>query len=203
MSAVTTVIFDFGGVLFDWNPDYLYRQLIPDAGDRRRFLGEICNGEWNLAQDAGRPLAIATEIKVREFPEHADLIRAYYARWPEMLAGTIPEGVDLLEALAEAGIPLYGLTNWSGETFVHVEHRYPLLGRFRDILVSGREGVVKPDPEIYRRLLRRNDLPATTCVFIDDNRKNAEGAAAVGMKAIHHIDAARTAAELRAMGLDF
>jgi 2-haloacid dehalogenase len=203
MSAVQAVIFDFGGVLFDWNPDYLYRRLIPDEAERRRFLAEVCNGEWNLAQDAGRPLAAATEIKIAEFPELAHLIDAYYTRWPEMLAGIIPEGVELLEALAAAGVPLFGLTNWSGETFQHVERNYSLLDRFRDILVSGREGVVKPDPEIYLRLLRRNGLDASACVFIDDSRKNADGALAVGMRAIHHLDAARTAAELRSMGLTF
>jgi 2-haloacid dehalogenase len=120
-----------------------------------------------------------------------------------MLAGAIPEGVELLESLHQAGVPLYGLTNWSGETFAHVEHGYPFLEHFRDILVSGREGLVKPDPEIYRRLLIRNALAAQDCVFIDDSRKNADGAKAVGMVAIHHRDAADTARQLRALGLRF
>jgi len=203
MNSVEAVVFDFGGVLFDWNPEYLYRQLIPDDEERRWFLAEICNGEWNIHQDAGRPLAEATAIKVNEFPEHRDLIEAYYARWTEMLAGPIAEGVALMEALHQAGVPLYGLTNWSGETFVHVEDNYPFLDRFRDILVSGREGVVKPDPEIYRLLLSRNQLVAEQCVFIDDSRKNADGALAVGMRAIHHVSVDKTADELRAMGMAF
>ncbi len=200
---VQAVVFDFGGVLFDWNPEYLYRSLIPDAAQRHRFLTEVCNSEWNLAQDAGRATAEAIAVKTAEFPEQSELILAYYGRWPEMLAGTIAQGVALLEALARAGVSLYGLTNWSAETFPHVERDYPVLGHFRDILVSGREGMVKPDPEIYRRLLARNSLAAETCVFIDDNPRNADGARAIGMRAIHHRNATETAAELRAMGVMF
>ncbi len=106
--SVRAVVFDFGGVLFDWNPEYLYRDLIPDARERAWFLQHVCNGDWNLQQDAGRTLADATAAKIAEFPEHAELIRAFYDRWAVMLNGTLADGVQLMEDLEAAAIPLYG-----------------------------------------------------------------------------------------------
>ncbi|UXY16234.1 HAD family phosphatase [Chitiniphilus purpureus] len=204
---IRAVVFDFGGVLFDWNPDHLYRQLIPDAEERRRFLSEVCSPAWNLQQDAGRPIAEANAVLVAEHPQHAALIRAFYERWPETLAGLLPEGVALMERLEAAGMPLYGLTNWSAETFPYAWEHYPLLHRFRHIVVSGREKLIKPDPAIYRLLFQRmaQDLPAlqpAELVFIDDSQKNADAASALGWHGIHHLDAQTTAARLHALGVD-
>ncbi len=129
--TIKAVVFDFGGVLIDWNPDYLYRQLIPDPAERRRFLTEVCGMDWVVRQDAGQSLEAGTAEKLAAFPEHEALIRAFYARWPEMIAGTFEPGVALVERLHEAGMPLYGLTNWSAETFPYAWERYAVLRRFR------------------------------------------------------------------------
>ncbi|GHD61377.1 HAD-IA family hydrolase [Jeongeupia chitinilytica] len=206
--SLRAVVFDFGGVLFDWNPDYLYRKLIPDADERRWFLEHVCSPAWNLQQDGGRPFSEANAALIAEHPEYADHIRAFSERWPETLAGTLADGVALMDALEAAGVPLYGLTNWSAETFPYAWQHYPLLHRFRDIVVSGRLKLIKPDPAIYFEMHARidRDLPgiaAHELAFIDDNRSNADAASALGWHGIHHLGAASSAQRLRALGLAF
>lgn len=203
MPDIKAVIFDFGGVVFDWSADYLYRELISDEAERRWFLGHVCTPDWNLQQDGGRLIAEAEAELIARHPDHAELIRAFYGQWPKTLRGTLDDGVALVEELHAAGIPLYGLTNWSAETFPYVESRYAFLKRFRHIVVSGRIKMTKPDPRIYAHLLEHVRQPAEACVFIDDAPHNAEGARAVGIHAIQHRNGAETAAALRAMGVAF
>ncbi|WP_420998050.1 HAD family hydrolase [Cupriavidus sp. 30B13] len=206
--TVNAVVFDFGGVLFDWNPEYLYRELIPDATERARFLSEVCSPAWNLRQDAGRPLREATEQLAAEHPAQAGLIRAFYGRWPQMLRGPLAGGVDLLERLHAARVPLFGLTNWSSETYPHARRMGDFLHVFRDILVSGEVGVAKPDPAIYRLMQERvgAHLPGIApreILFIDDNAANVAAAAALGWQAVHHVGAAGTELALREAGVRF
>lgn len=205
----TIVVFDLGGVLFDWNPDYLYRKLIADEAVRKWFLANVCNGEWNVQQDGGRSLSEATAVLSARHPDHALLIGAFYARWTEMLGGTLAGGMAIFEALESAGVPLYALTNWSAETFPYARNTHPfqpVLQRFKDVLVSGEEKLIKPDARIYQRMLERirKHYPAAQAehlVFIDDAQRNVEAARALGWRAIHHTDPAATAAQLRNWGL--
>jgi len=199
--VIKAVIFDFGGVLVDWNPEHLYRKLIPDAAERRYFLTEICSPAWNYEQDRGRDWDEAIALKIAEFPHHAPLIRAYRERWPEMCGGTIAGGVALHAKLKAAGLPLYGLTNWSAPTFELGERLFPILRDFTYVAVSGRLGMVKPEPDIYQHLLNTCGLDAASCLFIDDSMKNVEGARAVGLQAVHFSDPDEVAAEMRQLGL--
>ncbi|MEX2298907.1 MAG: HAD family phosphatase [Dongiaceae bacterium] len=201
--AIDAVIFDFGGVLIDWNPDYLYRTLIPDPEERRHFLTQICSPDWNLEQDRGRPWNEAIAERTALFPDQAALIRAFRERWHEMLAGPIEPAVDLVARLHQAGIPLYGLTNWCEETFKLARPQMGFLQYLRDVVVSGVEKLAKPDPHIFHRLLDRNGLTAATTAFVDDNEPNILAATAIGFRAIHHRDAADTEERLRALGLRF
>jgi 2-haloacid dehalogenase len=203
MPDIRAVVFDFGGVLFDWSAEYLYRELIPDDEERRWFLTHVCSPAWNLKQDCGRPIAEAEAELIALYPDHADLIRAFYGQWPKTLRGLLDDGVALLEQLHEAGVPLYGLTNWSAETYHHVEGKYDFMKRFRHVVVSGRIGMVKPDPRIFAHLLEHVREPAERCVFIDDSAKNAEAASALGLHGITHRSAAETGARLRALGVAF
>ncbi|HEX7742760.1 MAG TPA: HAD family phosphatase [Sphingobium sp.] len=198
---IEAVIFDFGGVLVDWNPEHLYRKLIPDEAERRHFLTEICSSAWNYEQDRGRDWDEAIALKVAEFPHHAPLIRAYRERWTEMCGGTINGGVAIHAKLKAAGIPLYGLTNWSGPTFELGERMFPILRDFKYVAVSGRLRMVKPDPEIYLHLLQHCGLQAKNCLFIDDVAKNVDGARAVGLQAVQFTDPEEVTLKLRELGL--
>ena len=185
VSPPEAVVFDLGGVLIDWNPRHLYRKLVADETFMEWFLAEVCSPEWNAQQDAGRSWAEAVAEAKARHPEHGALIEAYAERWPEMIAGDIPETVALLEALAGRGVPLYALTNWSHETFHHARARFPWLGHFRDILVSGDVGIKKPDRRIFRLMLQRIGVEPAAVVFIDDVAGNVESARALGMQAHH------------------
>jgi 2-haloacid dehalogenase len=194
--VLSTIIFDLGGVLIDWNPDYVFRHLIPDPERRRFFFENICTHDWNVEQDAGRPIAEATEMLVRQHPEWESDIRAYYGRWEEMLGGPIPETVELLRELRDRGEHrLLALTNWSAETFPVALARYDFLHWFEGIVVSGEEKTRKPFPDIYETLLDRYAVNPSEAIFIDDSLKNVEGAEAVGINGAHfqEADALRTA----------
>ncbi len=206
--TIRAVVFDFGGVLFDWNPHHLYRKLIADDHERQRFLDTVCTQAWNTEQDAGRSLADGTRSLIDEYPHHQALIQAYYDRWHEMLLGPLPEGVAILKALHQTNMPLFGLTNWSAETFPYARANYPFLQLFRDIVVSGELKLIKPDAAIYHASLDQvrahlPDIQAREVVFIDDVAGNIDAAIALGWQGIHHVSAERTAAQLRALGVGF
>jgi 2-haloacid dehalogenase len=179
------VVFDLGGVLIDWNPRYLYRQLIDDEREIERFLAEVCHAAWNEEQDRGRTFAAAIEEAAARHPGERALIEAYHHRWHEMLAGPITGSVEILDELKQAGFELHALTNWSVEKFPIARERYDFLGRFESILVSGEVGLIKPDPGIFRLLLEGIGRPAADCIYIDDNAKNVAAAEALGFDAIH------------------
>jgi len=183
-----TIVFDLGNVLIGWDPRNLYRKLFADEAAMEAFLAEICTHDWNIQQDAGRPIREAEAELIARFPDQADRIRAYYGRFMEMLSGPIAGTVTLLEALHAKGTPLYALTNWSAETFALTRPSFPFLELFRDIVVSGEIGLAKPDPAIFRHLLQVVGKPAPACFFIDDNAANIASARALGF-ATHHFAA--------------
>ena len=199
--GIDAVVFDLGGVLIDWNPRHLYRRMFDEEAEMERFLAEICTPEWNLEQDRGRPWAQAIAELSARHPDQAERIRAYRARWPEMLNGAIEDTVGVLERLDQARVPLYAITNWSAETFPIGERMFPFLALFRGIVVSGRIGFVKPESQIYRHALARFGLLAERTLFIDDTPANVAGARAVGMQAIRFVGAEVLARDLSALGL--
>jgi 2-haloacid dehalogenase len=182
--AKPVLVFDLGGVLIDWNPRYLYRQLITDEAEIERFLAEVCHAEWNEEQDRGRSFAEAVEEAAARHPGERALIEAYHHRWHEMLAGPIPGSVQILGELKQAGYELHALTNWSVEKFPIARERYDFLSWFESILVSGEVGLIKPDPRIFHLLLEGIGRPAGDCIYIDDNPKNVAAAGALGFDAI-------------------
>lgn len=191
-------IFDIGGVLIDWNPRYLFRDLF--AGDEERmeyFLAEICPQAWNVKQDLGRTVAEATEERIALFPEYEPFIRAYYGRYNETISGEIRGTVEVLEALRASGYTLAGLSNWSAETFALMRERFEFLSWFEALVVSGDVGLIKPDPAIYQLVMERVGCEAGDCLFIDDNQTNVEAAKALGMQTILFASPEQLSQELR------
>ncbi len=197
---MSDVVFDLGGVLIDWDPRHLYRRILPDEDAVERFLAEICTPEWNLRQDAGRPFDVGVRELVERHPDEADLIRAYRDRWTEMIAGSIGESVALLDEVRRTH-RVFALTNWSAETFPIARERFEFLSWFEGTVVSGEEGVNKPDTRIFEILLGRHALVAADTVFIDDNEANVAAAAGLGIDAIHFVGPGALRAALDGRGL--
>jgi 2-haloacid dehalogenase len=195
-------VFDLGNVMIAWDPRALFRKIF--AGDAERmdwFLSEVCSPAWNLEQDRGRTFAEAVDLLIPRFPEHADAIRAYHERWSETVIGPIEGTVAILRDLKRRGVPVYAITNWNQHTFNQTRHRFDFLGEFDGIVVSGEEGLIKPDPAIFELFLARYKLEAADCLFIDDNQYNVDGAKAVGMQAVRFESPEQLLAELARHGL--
>lgn len=183
---VTAAVFDLGGVLIDWDPENLYRELIADADERREFLTTICTPAWNAEMDAGRSVHESVTALAAANPDHAALIEAWWARWIEMLNGEIPGTRSVVEAFAQTGRRLYALTNWSAETWPQGVQRYPFVEElFEGIVVSGQEQVAKPDPRLFEILNERYDLDPTSTIYVDDSPANI--ATATGLGYIPHL----------------
>jgi len=199
---VEAVVFDLGSVCIDWNPRYLYRTMF-DGDDvaMEYFLAEVCSQEWNAQMDEGVPWADAIELLSIEYPEWRAHIVAFRERWEEMLGEAIHGTVEIIERLQAAGVATYALSNWSAETFPIAVPRYPFLQRFDGIVISGMEGVRKPDPRIFRTLLDRYGLRPERTVFVDDVEENVFAAEALGMVALRFTDADVLRADLARLGL--
>ncbi|OPC06318.1 HAD family hydrolase [Elizabethkingia ursingii] len=181
---IKNIIFDFGGVLMDWNPKYLYQNVFNTDEEMNYFLDHIATLKWNAEQDRGRSFQEATEILQNQYPEFSKEIALYYSQWPVMLKGTIEENVNILRNL-HGRYQLYGLTNWSAESFPYAYQNYDFFSLFNGIVVSGEEKLIKPDERIYQLLLNRYNLNASECLFIDDNYENIRAAQAMDFNTIH------------------
>jgi 2-haloacid dehalogenase len=201
---VSTVIFDLGGVLIDWNPRYLYRKLfVDDEPGMERFLAEVTTAAWNHSLDAGKPFAEGVAELIAKHPAERERIEAYHGRWIETISGPIIGAVEILEDLAEREVPLYAITNWAAETFdiVRRDPAYAFLDLFREIYVSGSLRMAKPEPAIFRHALGRIGGDPSESLFIDDVEKNIRAAAALGITVHHFTSPEGLAADLQQRGL--
>jgi len=181
-----TIIFDLGAVLIDWNPRYLYRKIFKTEDEITWFLENICTHDWNEKQDAGRSFEDATNELLEKFPEHELPIRAWYGRWQETMNGPIQGTVDIFKQLIDQKkYRFYALTNWSAETFPWALDKFEFLHWFDGIVVSGHEKTRKPFPEFYQILFERHKVKPENALFIDDNKRNVDGALSVGLPGIH------------------
>jgi len=195
------IIFDFGGVLIDWSPHYLYRQFFNDDNAVDRFLDEIGFFEWNTEQDRGRPFAEAVAEHCRRFPQYAEQIKAYDIYWEEFIGGPIQPTVDILYDLKLRGHTLYGLTNWSAEKFKLIRSLYEFFDLLDDIVISGEVKLVKPDPRIYTLLLEKIGVKPEACLFIDDSQKNIQAAEKLGFGTVLFESPEQLRIELQRLGL--
>ena len=200
---IKTIVFDFGGVLIDWNPRYFYKDIFNDDQRMEWFLREVCNDGWNAELDRGMTFAQGIEeLKKRQPEELHPLIEVYHQGWEKMLGGPLDGTVSILERLKAGGrYKLYGLTNWSAETFPIAMERYPFLKLFDGIVVSGEERLIKPDPAIFRLLIERYGFDPGHSVYIDDNLKNVEAADRQGFNAVHFTSPQALEKELDGLGV--
>ena len=185
-SQIKAIIFDFGGVLIGWDPRNLYSRYFPGQPQAMEdFLTEINFAEWNAQQDKGRPFSEAVALLSKQFPHRAHLISAYPEHYKETLTGSIDGTVKLLKMLKETGIPLYGLSNWSAETFAIARHEFEFLDLFDEIIISGDVKLMKPEPQIYELCLQKIGKPANQCLFIDDTEVNIVTAKKMDFDTVH------------------
>jgi len=199
---IKAIIFDYGNVLLDWNPRYVYRRYFPnDPEGMERFLQEVNFMEWNAHQDRGRPFAEGVAILSEQFPQYADLIRAYHEHWIDSIGEAFTGTVEILKRLKQTGYSLYGFSNWSAETFPHARTRYDFFDLFDDMVISGAVGYVKPEPEIYQIMLDKIQRPAHECLFIDDSLPNINQANTMGFVTIHFQSPIQLEDELKRLGI--
>lgn len=200
--SLRAVVFDVGKVLVEWDPRHLYHNLIPDAGKREAFLRDVLTDAWHFQHDAGRPFAETSAELVAEYPEHRDLIEVWGPRFSETIPGAISGMRELVSDLHAAQVPLYAITNFSGEFWrPFVAREAELFAPFRDIVVSGDERLTKPDPAIYLLALRRFGLAPGEGLFVDDRLENVVAAQANGFVGHHFVDAKTLRSDLDRLGL--
>ena len=202
MRKISSVVFDIGGVLIDWNPRHLFRKVFKTEEEMEWFLANVCTYEWNVQQDGGKLFSVATAELQEKFPEYHDRIALYYGRWEEMLNGEIKGTVEIFRRLKSDGMPLYALSNWSHEAFPVAYNRYDFMKLFDGLVVSGYEKLLKPDHAIYRVLMERYNVNPAESVYIDDNKPNADAAAELGFNSIHFTSPEQLRVELKALGLN-
>lgn len=186
MAKINTIVFDLGGVLIDWNPDYIYRTIFTDENEKKHFFQTVCTSDWNEEQDAGRSIKEGTDLLIQNFPEHEANIRAFYDRWEEMLGGSIEGTVDIFRDLKKnPDYKTYALTNWSAETFPIALQKYDFLHWFDGRLVSGEEKTRKPFPNFYKTLIERFNIDPSAALFVDDNARNLVPANELGFTTVH------------------
>ena len=200
-TARSVVVFDLGGVLIDWNPRYVYRDMGGTEDEIEHFLTNIATSEWNGQMDAGRPFAEAVAERIEAFPDHETWLHAYHKRWEDMLGGPIEGSVAILDELKQAETPLYALTNWSAETFPKARELYDFLGWFDGIIVSGEVEKIKPNAEIFHHLTDDFGLQPSDAVFIDDSLPNVETSRKLGFYGIHFQGPDALRKELEELGL--
>jgi 2-haloacid dehalogenase len=201
MTAIQAVVFDVGNVLYGWDIGQLYRKLIDDPARLDLFLTRVVTPIWHFQHDAGRPFAETSAELTAQYPEHQELIALYGPRWLETITGPVPGMLDIVRALAARGVPLFGITNFSAEFWPRFRSEAPIFDLFNDIVVSGAERLVKPDPAIYRLALDRFGLQPGEGLFIDDRPENVRAGEANGFPGHLFSGAARLRTRLESAGL--
>jgi 2-haloacid dehalogenase len=198
---LTTAVFDLGGVLIDWDPRHLYRQLFTDPGEMEDFLARVCTPDWHRAHDLGEDITESCRRLARRYPGHRDMIMVWADRCEEMAAGQFDEAVGVLREVKAAGLRCLALSNMEPATFATRRARFGFMDWFDGFVISGIEGVAKPDRRIFQILLRRYRLEPAATVFIDDSPANVEAARGLGMTALRYTSAGQLRGQLRSLGL--
>ncbi|NNC73606.1 MAG: HAD family phosphatase [Sphingomonadaceae bacterium] len=200
--AIRAVVFDVGNVLYDWHPRYLYEKLIDDPVELDRIVSVVMSNEWHWALDHGRVWADIEPDLIAKFPDDADYIRAWGSRFGESIGDPIPGMHEIVRELDAADVPIFGITNFPGEFWTPFRAKEAeIFDRFANIVVSGEEGIAKPDPAIFQLALKRFGLGPGEGLFLDDLASNAEASEREGFAGHHFRDAETAYADLVRRGL--
>src|SRR5512138_103326 len=201
---IKAIVFDFGNVLLTWDPRNIYRHYFPNNPDgMEHFLQEVDFAAWNLQMDKGRPFTEGVAILSQQFPRYSHLFQAFHDRWIESVGEPVAGTVSIAKRLKKAGYPLYGLSNWSAETFPIARAKHDFFDLLDDMVISGEVRHIKPDPEIYQILLDKIGKPASECVFIDDSLPNIHQAQKMGFAVIHFQSPEQLETSLRDLKIAF
>ena len=193
---IEVIAFDLGRVLVDWNPSYLFSSLIKDKERLAYMLEHVVTMDWIEEVDRGKLLSQAVKERIALFPSFRSELEEYGRRWVETIPKLIDGTVEIKRRLEEKGYPLYALSNFGRDTYADALKIYPELGAFTGAVISGHEGYIKPEPEIYKILLERYDLDAAKLLFIDDRADNVEMAQNLGFQAVQFISPEALMADL-------
>ena len=181
-------LFDLGGVFFDWQPKFFFKDIFSNTAELDFFLKEVCNESWNLKQDAGRSIKDAENELIPKFPEYEKQIKMYYSNHRKMIKGTFNLSIEVLNNLKNLNYLCFVLSNWSSQTFIGITENYPFLNQFDGMIISGQESLIKPNIAIYNLAIKKFDLNPLETVFIDDKIENIISAKKLGFKTIHLKD---------------
>ena len=185
-SHIKAIIFDYGNVLIEWDPRYVYSRYFPDNPEAmERFFKEVDFMGWNAHQDKGRTFKEGVADLSSRFPHYSHLIQAYHDHWKDSIGIAYTDTVEIMKQLKQKGYPLYGLSNWSAETFPYAQKKFDFFHLLDDMVISGEVGHVKPEPEIFQIMLNKIGRPAQECLFIDDSLANIQQAQKMGFQTIH------------------
>ncbi len=198
---MTAIIFDFGNVLLEWNPWHVYRRHFNSEEAMAEFFHEVDFAGWNARQDRGRTFEEGVADHSRMFPQYAHLFQAYHDHWRDSIGSVIAGTVDIVKRLKQKDYPLYGLSNWSAETFPFARETYDFFDLFDDMVISADVGFVKPEPEIFEIILNKIGTPAHECLFIDDSLANVRQANQMGFVTIHFTSPEQLEDDLTRMGI--
>jgi 2-haloacid dehalogenase len=202
LQHISAIIFDFGNVLIEWNPRYIYNRYFPNDPDgMEHFFKEVDFMGWNAKQDKGRTFKAGVADLSAQFPHYAHLIQAYNDHWKDSIGDANWGTVEIMTQLKRKKYPLYGLSNWSTETFPYARQKYDFFNMLDDMIISGAVGHVKPEPEIYHLMLKKIGKPAQECLFIDDSLPNIEQANTMGFITVHFQSSTQLKTDLENLGV--
>ncbi len=197
---IDALLLDFGNVLVHWDP-YLAYEGHMDREAVDAFFADIGFADMNKLQDAGRPWSVARELVGTSHPQHLPAFDFYLENFAATLAGPVEGSAELVAELRGLGLRLYGLTNWSAETFQHAAVAAPATTLLDDVVVSGSVGLAKPDPRIFTLAIDRCGLNPATTLFVDDVPANTAVAAECGLQTHLFTSTDELRADLIARGI--
>jgi len=181
---IEKIIFDLGKVLVKFDPKKPFKSIFKSEDEINFFFKNICTWNWHINQDIVYDTRPATEKKIKEFPEFQEAINAFYGRFQEMIVGVYEQNLKIALELKKKNIPIYILSNFPGDQFDIFASNYDFVKEFDDMIISGKVGMKKPDPEIYKLCISKFNCNPKKTLFVDDRPENTKAAEKLNFQTI-------------------